>query len=585
MDIRDNTTTSVTVQFSDSALIAGSVVSVRSQPLSDKLNYINLGQQSGCFFYKNRLGWFGERQSIYLVGDVGFRNLAFDGGFSSGRPLGWTEKVAGESQMSGALGPTGQGLTITGNGTNMRGVLENKGTFMATFPTGVDIHCRARMKKSNSAGTTAQFLAYFGLSTDGATTVPSGFGSITANSLSFSEFRWVDFVALTAANNTVGTTHVLRIASGGTESSTTALPNGESFHIDRLEFYSVLAPFNTSLIRWSKAGEPDAYDDLNGTMTVGQGDGQIIMGGFVLGDSCYIVKERSIYAIRDDGTSEPSNWSIDLVSNTKGSPSPNGWGIGDRWAVIASRTGLHFFDGGRPVYISKELRGLWARINWQADFKVWVGVDTERRRIHIGVPLDGATDTATVISLEYPDDAPVPSNPYIQARRDYNRWFTSDGSALTCFALSERSDGTRHTLFGTNHTNGIVARIDDALTSDFTSPIAINSRYRTAYSGSPDGRSLWGYLTTNVQGSGTFTITGYLPDNITTVNSSNRGAPAIRLQNPYFQDVEWTVDVTSERMSWEFATNATGSWWGMQKFVGYVKAKPWSKLRGTRGSS
>ena len=83
MIIADTTTTGVTLDFSDTALLAGTL----ADPL---FRLVELGECAGVIGYASRLFWWGERNKV-----DNFRNLSFDGGFvGSGSgvrpPLGWT---------------------------------------------------------------------------------------------------------------------------------------------------------------------------------------------------------------------------------------------------------------------------------------------------------------------------------------------------------------------------------------------------------------------------------------------------------------------------------------------------------------
>lgn len=572
MDIWDNTTTTVNgINFTDSTLISGTQV-MGIGVVADLSRLINLPQQAAVFSHKSRLAWVGELNAFVLNGDIGFQNTAFDGGFSGGNPLGWTVKIGGGTK-GGTTGGVGDVLRIIGDGVNAKCELENTGNASAALQAigGADLRCRIRMKKSASAGTTATFNIWLAETTSGNAIAGM---QLTANSLSSSEWRWVDGLVSAGAAYTYTTNTRIRISDGGTGAGGTAIPNNEWLAIDRMEFYPGNQAYNPHLVRWSSAEQPDAYDSLTGIQVVAENNGQRLVTGFTLGNQAYLVKERSLYTTTDDGFSEPAFWGVSQISDIYGTPSHKGVALGDRWAVIAGRAGLAYFSGGQPFSLSEDIRGTWNRINWQYGNTIWVGVDTQNRRIKVGVPLDGATTPSTIISLEYYGDSPDQS-------RNFNRWFVTD-TTLMCYTGSERSDGTRLQLFGTNNANGRVAKLDESVHADFSS-VPINSAYRMAYLGDT-GRKLTGHLTANVYGSGTLIVTGYLPDNATTITSTNRGAPNITLQNPFKQDVEWIIGATGERISWQVQTNAVGDWFSLQKFAAYVKSKPGTPLRGTRGA-
>jgi len=81
MLIPDNSTTNVTLDFSDTALLAGTL----ADPLFD---LVELGECAGVIGYASRLFWWGERNKI-----GNFLNLTFDGGWNGNTPLGCTSDI------------------------------------------------------------------------------------------------------------------------------------------------------------------------------------------------------------------------------------------------------------------------------------------------------------------------------------------------------------------------------------------------------------------------------------------------------------------------------------------------------------
>ena len=80
MTINDNTTTSLTVDFTDTILLSGT-------SMDYLFSQIELPEQLGVVDYAERLFWWGERANM-----DNWRNLTFDGGWDAsgnGRPLGW----------------------------------------------------------------------------------------------------------------------------------------------------------------------------------------------------------------------------------------------------------------------------------------------------------------------------------------------------------------------------------------------------------------------------------------------------------------------------------------------------------------
>src|SRR5271168_1165339 len=80
MTINDNSTTSLTVDFTETILLSGT-------SMDYLFSQIELPEQLGVVDYAERLFWWGERANM-----DNWRNLTFDGGWDAsgnGRPLGW----------------------------------------------------------------------------------------------------------------------------------------------------------------------------------------------------------------------------------------------------------------------------------------------------------------------------------------------------------------------------------------------------------------------------------------------------------------------------------------------------------------
>jgi hypothetical protein len=118
MTINDNTTTSLTVDFTDAILLSGTSVDYL-------FGLIELPEQLGVIAYAERLFWWGERANM-----DNWRNLTFDGGWDSsgsGRPLGWTLDPTfgvGASRESSDI-VWGDALRITADAVTVaRGMIE-----------------------------------------------------------------------------------------------------------------------------------------------------------------------------------------------------------------------------------------------------------------------------------------------------------------------------------------------------------------------------------------------------------------------------------------------------------------------------
>src|SRR5580700_5275897 len=388
MVIDDNTTTSLTVDFSDTILLAG-------VSMDYLFAQIELPDQLGVIDYSERLFWWGERAKM-----DNWTNITFDGGWDStgnGRPLGWTRDPtsgAGASQESSDV-VWGDAYRITGDGhTVARGMIAQAAV---KDPAGdpllvqnVDYSVRARVKRSGNLNQGTLRINCFSPT---AGTIGTGL-AVTALQATTG---YVEYISqLIPPQTSIPNDMVLRVYADSVPS-----PTGESFLVDNIEVFPTLQPQNASIIRGSRALNAESYDGVTGLMEVAENNGQGIRAAFRLRNYLYLVKERSLFVTTDDGVNEPDLWSVEEVSNKVGTPSVHGVGIGEEWAVIAGRAGLYLFDGGNPIKLSQEIQPTWDTINWQFGSRIWVQVDTQHKRILVGVPMGSATQPSQILALDY----------------------------------------------------------------------------------------------------------------------------------------------------------------------------------------
>lgn len=567
MVINDNTTTTATIDFTDDQLISGTKISVSGDPTSDLLNCISIPAESSVFAYHGRLCWLGERTAYSLTGDIGFRGLSFDGGFATNRPLGWLENISGEAKGSGPSGATGDFLQITGDGATQKGCLENMGSPAQFIKAGTEVRARVRIRKSGAI--TGSFHVIAVANTGVANNTSTQNLAIDASLVSSSEWRVIDGQVLSAANNTLSSLWRLRISGGVGGLGGTVISNGGKFYIDWIEIYNGATPYQPSLARWSRAAQPDAYDALLGYQYVAQDNGQRVTCGFVLGDTAYFTKDRSLFLTRDDGSTEPANWPVSEVSGVVGTPSPNGVGIGDQWAVIAGRAGLYYFAGGQPVLLSDHVRNTWASINWQYGYLLSCAVDMDRKAIYVAAPLGTDTVAKNIICFQWFGNSLLGQDMQVSVH------YFPTGISIADFATSERSDGTRHFIYATNGGSHRITKVDPTATSDWGNVIL--SRYKTAYLGDATMRRLVLAFRGYVRGSGTLGANLAFPDETTTTS-----LPTRTLASSPMQDLEWpAVRQVSERAALDFTTGSVaGDWFSLEKLAILYRPKAVTAQRG-----
>jgi hypothetical protein len=586
MVINDNTTTSLVVDFSDAILLAGTNV-------DNLFRLIELGDSAGVIDYSQRLFWWGERNKLN-----NWVNLGFDGGFTGPSlphyPLGWTSDPVfapgGTDEESFVV--WGAAYSIVGNGTTATRGLITQGAvqdalgaplIQANTDYTVRARCAANALLTQGTLHIHLFSASGGVNTTGL--------QLTAAQLttSYAEFS----AQLTAPLATIPSDLVLRIYADGTPTQ-----NGQ-FYIDCIEISPTAQPVNASLVRASRVEDPESYDGINGLLSVAENNGQAIRAAFKLRERLYFVKEHSLYATQDDGTNEPSLWSIAEVSRRLGTPSVRGVGLGEDWVVIAHRSGLYIFNGGAPVKISQEIQPTWNQINWQYGHTLWVTVDTKERRILVGAPLGSATSPNKVLMLDYRDldsAEDIAGRPPINitytgrktATDKTRKWSPWTIAANSC-ALIERTDGTALVALGGGlpgvgggGATGKVYQLNSAQLSD--DGTAIPSYYTThffperAVEQSLDlgaHRKLFSYLTMYVEGAGSLALTSFIDS-----SSAPQAQQALPLSSPAVKDLELPINIHGERVAFQVSTNQSGAWFRLQKFIPSVRIDPWSPVRG-----
>src|SRR5260370_10068127 len=340
MVISDNTTTSLTVDFPDAILLAGTNV-------DNLFKLIELSNCAGVLDYAQRLFWWGERNKMN-----NWVNLGFDGGFTGPSlphyPLGWTPDsvFAPGGTDEEVFVVWGAAYSIVGNGTTAtRGLItqgavkDSLGAPLIQANTDYTVRARCARNVTLAQGTlhVHLFSASGGINTTGLQLTPA---QLTTSYVEYS-------AELTAPLATIPSDLVLPVYADGTPTQ-----NGQ-FYIDAIEIFPTTQPVNASLVRASRVEDAESYDGIDGLLNVAENNGQAIRAAFQLRERLYFGKGHSVHETQDAGTNEPSLWAIAEVSRKVGTPSVRGVGIGEDWRVIAHRTGLYIFSGGEPVKLSR----------------------------------------------------------------------------------------------------------------------------------------------------------------------------------------------------------------------------------------
>lgn len=149
-------------------------------------------------------------------------------------------------------------------------------------------------------------------------------------------------------------------------------------------------------------------------------------------------------------------------------------------------------------------------INWEAGQTLWVQVDSQHKRILVGVPMGSATQPNQVLMLDYTEGFGDPLVAALSTPERSRKWAPWLISANSC-GLIERSTGVAQIFLGTNNSTGKIYGLTPGQYSD--DGAAINSYYTTAFLAATglSGRNLFGYLTGYVQGAGSLALTALYP--------------------------------------------------------------------------
>jgi len=561
MTLNDNTTTSLTVDFTDTILLSGT-------SMDYLFSQIELPEQLGVVAYSERLFWWGERAQM-----DNWVNLTFDGGWDAsgnGRPLGWQldpvlgpggSRESSDTVWGDAYRITADGVTITRGYVSQGAIADSSGNPLIVPNTDFSVRARVKRSANLSAGTLRVNLF-------SPTAGQVGLGLSVAATQAAAGYQ--EFIAeLCPPQGSVPPDLSLRVYADGVPA-----PSGESFLIDNIEIFPTDVAQNPSLVRCSGTEEPEAYDGVTGIMSVAENNGQGIRAAFTIRNNLYFVKERSMYVTADDDVNEPALWQVEEVSNQVGTPSAHGVGIGEEWAVIAGRSGLYLFDGSEPMKISQEIQPIWDSINWACGHLIWVQVDTQHKRILVGVPVGLATQPNQVLMLDYTEGFGDPLVAMLTAPERSRKWAPWNIPANSC-GLIERPNGVAQIFFGSNNSSGKIYALTPGTFSD--DGAAINSFYSTAFLAATgiSGRNLFGYLTAYVQGSGSLALSALTPGDVSSI-----AIGSWTLTSPASRDLEQFTNVLAERVSYQFGTNVAGSWFSLTKLVPWAKPDPFAIVRG-----
>ena len=149
-----------------------------------------------------------------------------------------------------------------------------------------------------------------------------------------------------------------------------------------------------SILRVSRNGEPEAFDSVNGIVTVNKDDGFTIRNLNVMRDVLYAWKNLGLYSIRDNGD-DPSTWGVNTIDQSVNVGvhgisqffDMSGVRMARDWTLIADKSGILLFDGIlRKPPITENIDDLWQSINYSYYHNIVLVVDEHRHKIYCVFP-------------------------------------------------------------------------------------------------------------------------------------------------------------------------------------------------------
>jgi len=364
--------------------------------------------------------------------NVGFRNLAFDGGFQSGNavPNGWTAGAGAAGMGLGRGGASlggdtdtpffGKCLRMTGGDYTFPDPDEPYGSQISQTITNRPIYIRAdtdyvvvaMLRPSKSGWSILKPIKLIVTAPVVGTVLNCSFVPSSAAGKWSSELSPVfriasDLTSFTATLSQYQAGFVTTDNRGG------YFDKGDWVDI-RLAIYEVNDQQYLHTLSVSESGQPGTFVGEVSQVSVGPDDGEGIRSVFRLRDNVFVAKERALHAITSNTYGDPTTWSTTNLDQFAGTPSPHGVAVGNGFALIASRVGLYLFDGASLRLVSDEIESVWRSAAWQYGHYVTVVLDPARKVVRVALPTiydSGQGGCSLMLALDHKEgwDSPVPS--------------------------------------------------------------------------------------------------------------------------------------------------------------------------------
>lgn len=378
--INDNTTTSIVLDVADNTLFSATGMDIVG---NDYFETEVLHPCLGQFYYASRMAWYGFLNSIDNLLNMGFEGGVFPN--TPYFPCGWsyTSLINGGSVVAS---PTGRGLcwAINGDGSsNERGNIY-QGAYQDYYGIAIlQPNTQYTLKFwAEGPGTGPGDLYFTFQSTTlgilATVTVPIASLPVGGGFVSY------DFSAKTPA--VIPPDMIFNLYE-------TNMAAGVTIAIDELQIVPTQDSIGLQFLI-SYVNNPEAFDAVTGLLG-STDDATPIQCCFLHKELMHFLTCTGLHSTRDVGSSEPSGWPVNEVSNRCGAASPRAVDVGENFAVWVSAPtseppvpiGIYVYYGGDCIKVSQENQPFFDGINPSAIPCIWVKNDINTRRILVGLPI------------------------------------------------------------------------------------------------------------------------------------------------------------------------------------------------------
>lgn len=583
--IPDNTTTSWTFDFTDLALNS-------SQSADLLFDRIELPEVAGMIQFGDRvMAWGGRNHIENFLGMSSFAGGVLTPG---GYPLGW--QVDGTFGTGGATTDFDCGFeyVINNAGAGPRGMI-TQGAFqdylgVAILSPNTQYSARVILAWTGALAGNFTLDLYSPSTTTVLATAVKDMSTLTGTHTEYI----IQFDNKTPA--VIPSDTILRLYADFTGTS------AQSLLVDTSQMFPTYDPFLPSVLFASNVADPEAFQGTTGFLNINENDGRRLVSCFIIRDRLYMLKNiGGLFTTSDDPNNEPSSWTVDTISRRVGAETINcvGTHVGDTgedWVFIITREGLYIFWSSEPPKISQEIQPTWEQINKNYMYKMWIVVDTSRRRVLIGAPMGEVTSPNKIIQMDYQavgataesvaSGPPVTANyqGQIKAHMVARKWSPWNITALSGGQL-EQADGNAEVMIGGTK----LYELDESALTDDGVPIPGGGYYVTAFYPSDEqaqslqikGNQVFlRYMTISVNGIGDFEIESFGPEFVDSYLTPIAGAPALTMAMPAPKDIQTFIEFSAPVIANKFtASDPTSPWWSLTNVEMYIGQDPVSVLR------